>query len=93
MKRYVKSSEQSTRVAFPPEPIGYGPTLKIDNMSVRKTDYATYQVGRFRRVYEDTTVRPDGNRLLYYTFNNHLNIVDFGDCSLQGPMSWNTTFK
>lgn len=80
MKRYIKSTEQSTRVAFPPEPIGYGPTLKMDNLSVRKTNYATYQSGRFRRVYEAATAQPDGNRLLYYTFANRLHIVDFSDC-------------
>ena len=88
MKRYIKSTDQSSRIAYPPEPIGYGPVLTIDTLKVRKTDYATYQSGRTRRVYEDAVGRSaNGKKLLYYQYANRLQIVDFSECYLRGPMS------
>jgi hypothetical protein len=88
MKKYIRSSEQKPVVQSAPEPIGYGPVLTIDTLKVRKTDYATYQSGRSRRVYEDAVGRgSDGSKLLYYQYANRLHIVYFSDCYLNGPMS------
>jgi len=87
MKRYVRANGQPI-VQSAPEPIGYGPVLTIDTLKVRKTDYATYQYNRVRRVYEDAVGRcADGSKLLYYQYANHLHIVYFSDCYLNGPMS------
>ena len=94
MKRYVRASEQKPVVQSAPEPIGYGPVLTIDTLKVRKTDYATWQANRKRRVYEDAVGRgSDGSKLLYYQFANRLHTVYFSDCYLNGPMRWSRLVK